>query len=45
LGLYFSVEYNLPSGAVIVLVATLFFILAFLFAPKQGLLLRKLRQH
>lgn len=36
LGLYFSFEYNLTSGAVIVLVATFFFLLAFLFAPGNG---------
>ncbi len=36
LGLYFSFEYNLTSGAVIVLVATGFFLLAFFFAPKNG---------
>lgn len=43
LGLYFSFVYNLPSGAVIVLVATLFFIIAFIFAPKQGVLWRSLQ--
>lgn len=43
IGLYFSYIYNLSSGAVIVLVATLFFALAFLFSPKQGVLWRKLR--
>lgn len=44
IGLYFSFSYNLTSGAVIVLVATGFFMLAFLFAPKQGVVWNKLRQ-
>lgn len=44
LGLYLSFSYNLASGAVIVLVATIFFILAFLFAPKRGLVRQKLQQ-
>lgn len=43
LGLYFSVQYNLSSGAVIVLVATAFFLLAFLFAPKQGVVWKSVR--
>lgn len=43
IGLYFSYLYNLSSGAVIVLVATIFFALAFFFSPKQGLLWRKIR--
>ena len=38
LGLYFSYTYNLASGATIVLAATMLFILAFIFSPKQGLL-------
>lgn len=42
IGLYFSFLYNLSSGAVIVLTATLFFFLAFIFAPKQGVLWRKI---
>lgn len=42
-GLYFSFVYNLSSGAVIVLVATFLFALAFIFAPKQGILWRSLR--
>jgi len=37
LGLYFSFKYNLSSGAVIVLVATVLFVIAFLFSPKEGL--------
>ncbi|CAM3561442.1 metal ABC transporter permease [Erysipelothrix urinaevulpis] len=44
IGLYFSFRYNLTSGAVIVLVATSFFIVAFLFAPKQGVVWNKLKQ-
>lgn len=43
LGLYFSYTYNLASGATIVLAATVLFILAFLFSPKQGLLWRTMR--
>lgn len=43
IGLYFSFIYNLSSGAIIVLAATGFFILAFLFSPKQGVLWRKIR--
>ncbi len=42
-GLYFSYTYNLASGASIVLVATVFFALAFMFSPKQGLLWRTLK--
>ncbi len=43
IGLYYSFVYNLPSGAVIVLVATALFLLAFFFSPKQGLLWRSVR--
>ncbi len=43
IGLYFSFVYNFPSGAVIVLVATLFFIAAFVFSPTQGVLWRTIR--
>lgn len=43
IGLYLSFIYNLSSGAIIVLSATGLFILAFLFAPKQGVLWRSLR--
>lgn len=42
-GLYFSFTYNLASGATIVLMATTLFILALLFSPKQGILLRSIR--
>ncbi len=43
IGLYFSFEYNLPSGPVIALATTFIFLLAFFFAPKQGLVPKKLR--
>lgn len=37
-GLYFSYSYNLPSGATIVMAAAVFFIVAFIFVPKKGLI-------
>ena len=37
-GLYISYSYNLPSGATIVMAAAVFFIVAFIFAPKKGLI-------
>jgi manganese/iron transport system permease protein len=37
-GMYLSYNYNLPSGAAIVLVASGIFVLALLFSPSQGLL-------
>ncbi|WP_040226678.1 metal ABC transporter permease [Bhargavaea cecembensis] len=43
IGLYVSFNYNLPSGAVIVLAATAIFLLALFFSPKQGLLWRGIR--
>lgn len=43
IGLYFSFAYNLSSGAVIVLATTFLFLLAFVFAPKQGILWRFIR--
>lgn len=43
IGLYISFLYNLPSGPVIVLVATAIFILAFLFSPKQGVIWRMIQ--
>ncbi|NBJ69519.1 MULTISPECIES: metal ABC transporter permease [Clostridia] len=43
IGLYFSFTYNLPSGPVIALATTAMFLVAFLFSPKQGVLLRTLR--
>lgn len=36
IGLMFSFKFNLSSGPTIVLVATAFFLLAFIFAPKKG---------
>lgn len=44
IGLYFSFEYNLASGPVIVLVTTGFFLLAFIFSPSYGLLWRRWRK-
>jgi iron/zinc/copper transport system permease protein len=43
LGLYFSYTYNLASGATIVIAATVLFVLAFLFSPKQGLVWRSIK--
>jgi manganese transport system permease protein len=43
IGLYFSFTYNLASGASIVLVATVLFLLAFGFSPKQGIIWRSLK--
>lgn len=42
-GLFFSVIYDVSSGASIVLVASVLFLLAFFFAPKQGLIPKMLR--
>ncbi|SDM90101.1 iron/zinc/copper transport system permease protein [Psychrobacillus sp. OK028] len=42
-GLYFSYTYNLASGAAIVLAATVLFVLAFVFSPKQGLVFRAIK--
>ncbi len=43
-GLYFSFLYNMPSGPVIALAATALFVLAFLFSPKQGVVVSKFRK-
>lgn len=43
IGLYFSFEYNMPSGPVIALATTALFLLAFLFSPKQGIVFRKIQ--
>ncbi|MGG0669797.1 metal ABC transporter permease [Sporosarcina koreensis] len=43
IGLYFSFEYNMPSGPVIALATTGLFLLAFLFSPKQGIVFRKIK--
>ena len=42
-GLYLSFYINVASGAAVVLVCTLFFILAFLFAPRRGVVWTWLR--
>lgn len=42
-GLYFSFTYNLASGATIVLVSTVLFLLAFSFSPKQGIIWRSIK--
>lgn len=44
IGMYFSYVYNLPSGPVIALTATLIFLIALLFSPKQGLLVPRLKK-
>ncbi|GKV65522.1 MULTISPECIES: metal ABC transporter permease [Sporosarcina] len=43
IGLYFSFLYNMPSGPVIALATTALFVLAFLFSPKQGIVVSKFR--
>lgn len=40
-GVYFSWAYDSPTGATVVLALTVFFLLAWLFAPEQGVLRRK----
>lgn len=45
LGLYFSVEFDLPSGPVIALTTTALFIIVFLFSPKQGVFWRTLNKN
>jgi hypothetical protein len=40
IGLYASYYLNVVSGAAIVLTATAFFLLAFLFAPRRGLVVK-----
>jgi ABC-type Mn2+/Zn2+ transport system permease subunit len=39
-GLFFSYYLNIASGAAIVLVATILFVIAYLFAPEKGILAR-----
>ncbi len=41
IGLYLSYYVNIASGPAMVLVATLFFLIAFLFAPERGLVMQK----
>lgn len=43
IGLYFSYTYNLASGATIVVASTALFFITFIFSPKHGLLLKKMR--
>jgi manganese/iron transport system permease protein len=43
IGLYVSYYVNIASGPAMVLVATLFFALVFLFAPQRGLVIQKLK--
>ncbi|MEO0688374.1 MAG: metal ABC transporter permease, partial [Cyanobacteria bacterium J06649_11] len=38
IGMYLSYYFDTPSGASIVLVMCIFFMLAFLFSPSQGIL-------
>lgn len=45
IGLYISFLYNLPSGPIIVLVATAIFSLIFLLSPKQGVIWRMIKKH
>jgi manganese transport system permease protein len=44
IGLFFSVMYDVASGASIVLAATAFFMIAFFFAPKHGLLIKMMKK-
>lgn len=44
-GLYLSWSLDLPAGGTIVLVATVVFLLAWIFAPRHGLLTKRLRRH
>lgn len=41
IGLFFSYSFNYPSGATIVLTAAFFFMLSFIFSPKQGIIFKK----
>ena len=43
-GLYLSWALDVPTGATIVLVLTACFVLAWVFAPRHGLLARSLRE-
>lgn len=40
-GLFFSYSFNVASGAAIVLTAAVFFIIAFIFSPKQGIVFNR----
>lgn len=41
IGLFFSYSYNLASGATIVLTTVVFFVIAFIFSPKQGFIIKR----
>jgi manganese/iron transport system permease protein len=43
-GLYLSWSFNLPVGGTIVLVATMVFLLAWFFAPRHGIIVKRLRR-
>jgi ABC-type Mn2+/Zn2+ transport system permease subunit len=43
-GLYLSFYVNVASGAAVVLVCTAFFVVAFLFAPRRGIVWTWLRK-
>ena len=43
LGMFLSITYNFPSGASIVLVSAALFLLAFIFAPKKGLIIQRVK--
>jgi ABC-type Mn2+/Zn2+ transport system permease subunit/Mn-dependent DtxR family transcriptional regulator len=43
-GLYLSYHFNFASGASIVLVAVFFFMLAFLFSPREGIVIKAFRR-
>ena len=45
IGLYLSYYLNIASGAAIVLVATVFFLLAFFFSPQRGMAWKALRRN
>lgn len=44
IGIYFSYIYDLPSGPVIAIAATLIFVIAMIFSPKDGLIWPMLRK-
>lgn len=43
IGIYVSFLYNLSTGPVIALTTTIFFVIAFIFAPQQGILWRTIK--
>jgi manganese/iron transport system permease protein len=45
IGLYVSYYRNIPSGASIVLTATVIFVAVYLFAPSTGIITSPLRRH